>query len=306
MKKTFIPREFKEKYERLLGEESTEFFRYCTTKIPKSIWMNSLKIKPAILVQSLEGKGWKLTQLFHENAFALEGVGRPGQSEEFKEGLFNLQEKASMLPALILNPNRNDLVLDAAAAPGNKTLQLSCLMQGKGKIIAVDKNAQRFKSLLFNIKKFGMRNVVCQRQDILTARKKEVFDKILLDAPCSSEGVVRKDFDALRNWSQELVLEKAALQKKLLEKCIQLAKRNGEIVYSTCSLSPEENEEVVQEFLGNGQVELLECGIQGFKTRPGLLEYNGKRFDESMEKALRIYPQDNDSQAFFIVRMRKI
>ena len=239
--KTFIPSQFREKYSGLLGADFPEFLRYCTVKMPKSIWVNSLKIRPAILAQRLQKKGWALQPLFHENAFALEEVTRPGQGKEFWEGLFNLQEKSSMLPAIILSPQKNDLVLDAAAAPGNKTLQLSCIMEGRGKIVAADKNTQRFKSLVFNIKKFGMHNVVAQRQDLLTAKKHGIFDKVLLDAPCSSEGVVRKDLDALANWNQALVLEKSALQKKLFEKCLQLLKKNGEMVYSTCSLSPEEN-----------------------------------------------------------------
>ncbi len=305
-RETCIPKEFRGKYERLLGSESAEFFRCCGTKIPKSIWVNSLKANPEKLSGALASKGWTLGPLFHENAFALEGIERPGQSAEFRGGLFNLQEKSSMLPAIILNPQKNDFVLDACAAPGNKTLQLSCLMHGRGKIVAADKNVARFKSLAFNAKKFGMKNVICQRQDILTAKKREVFGKILLDAPCSSEGLVRKDVDALANWSPRLVEEKSALQKRLFEKCLQLLKRGGEMVYSTCSLSPEENEEVLGGFLARGKIEMLEAGIAGFKARPGLLVYNGKEFGKEMEKAMRILPQDNDSQAFFIAKIRKL
>lgn len=303
---TYIPQQFREKYRRLLGAESDEFFRCCQAKIPKSIWVNSLKANPKNLSDALKANGWVLKPLFHENAFALEGLQRPGQNEKFREGLFNLQEKSSMLPALVLNPNENDFVLDACAAPGNKTLQLSCLMQGKGKIVAADKNATRFRSLHFNIKKFGMKNVIAQRQDILTAKKKEVFDKILLDAPCSSEGLVRKDIDALRNWNPQLVAEKSALQKNLFKKCLQLLKRGGKMVYSTCSLSPEENEEVIWEFLRQGKAGMLDAGIKDFKTRQGFLEYNGKVFGGKMEKAVRILPQDNDSQAFFIAKMEKL
>ncbi len=305
MGKTFIPQEFEKKYSALLGGEYPGFLECCNTKILKSIWVNSLKTKPEELASRLAPKGWKLTPLFHENAFGLEGIERPGGSDEFRDGLFNLQEKSSMLPAIILNPQEKNFVLDACAAPGNKTLQLSCLMHGKGKIVAADKSVQRHRSLAFNIKKFGMKNVIAQRQDVLTAKKKEVFDKILLDAPCSSEGLVRKDFDALKNWSPALVLEKSALQKRLFEKCLQLLKRGGELVYSTCSLSPEENEEVVGEFLAAGKIEMLKAHIEGFKTRQGLVEYNGKEFGMEMGRAVRVLPQDNDSQAFFIARVRK-
>jgi len=265
-----------------------------------------LKIRPELLVKDLKKKAWKLEGLFHENAFSLEGVEKPGQSQEFKGGLFNLQEKSSMLPALALAPGKKELVLDATAAPGNKTLQLACMMNGAGKIVAVEKNVQRFKSLKYNLKKFGAKNVIAKRMDLLDAKRKNVFDKVLLDAPCSSEGLVRKDFDALKNWNYELVERKTELQKKLLKKSLQLLKENGELVYSTCSLSPEENEEVIQSAIDAKKAEVLEIKIRDFKTRNGLLHYNGKKYDKSIGKCARIYPQDNDSQAFFIAKIRKI
>ena len=307
MKKTFIPEEFREKFSRIMGGEAETFFGCCSMKMPKSIWVNSLKIAPGILARKLRGKGWVLNQLpFHENAFALEGIERPAQCGEFEKGLFNLQEKASMLPAIILAPREKDLVLDAAAAPGNKTLQLSCIMNGHGKIVAIDKNVQRFKSLKFNAKKFGMKNVLAQRSDLLSAKRENLFDKVLLDAPCSSEGLVRKNFDALKNWSGALVERKAALQEKMLWKALRLLKPGGTLVYSTCSLSPEENEMVVQRFVESGKAEMLEVKINGFKIREGFEEYGGVKFDSGMKKAVRIYPQDNNSQAFFIAKMRKI
>jgi NOL1/NOP2/sun family putative RNA methylase len=305
MKKTFIPEDFKKKYEKILGIESEEFFSFCKTKYPKSIWVNSLKIKPGLLEKILVKKGWKLERLFHENAFGLENIEKPGQTREFKDGLFNLQEKASMLPAIALNPEQKNIVLDACAAPGNKTLQLSCLMNGLGKIVAVEKNFERYKSLCFNIKKFGMGNVEAKRMDLLGAKKKNLFDKILLDAPCSSEGLVRKDFDALKNWSNELVQIKSSLQKKLVKKCIELLKPNGTIVYSTCSLSPEEDEEIVDFALKNGGFFVEEIAVDGFKTRKGISQWNGKKYDSEVSKCARIYPQDNNSQAFFLAKLVK-
>ena len=137
MDKTFFPEEFKKKYSAIMGKESAEFFEYSAKKIPKSIWTNSLKIRPELLKKDLEKKGWIMRELFHENAFSLDGVQKPGQSEEFRNGLFNLQEKSSMIPAVVLNPQEKDLVLDAAAAPGNKTLQLACLLGGGGKIFSL-------------------------------------------------------------------------------------------------------------------------------------------------------------------------
>ena len=305
MKKTFIPDAFREKYSGIMRSESEKFFSCCTTKIPKSLWVNSLKISHEKLIPVLVEKGWKLKALFNENSFSLEGIEKPGQSDEFKQGLFNLQEKSSMLPAIALSPEPGQLVLDATAAPGNKTLQLACMMQNTGKLIAVEKNVLRFKSLKFNMKKFSVKNVIAKRMDLLDAKKENLFDKALLDAPCSSEGLVRKNYEALKEWSPALVERKSELQMKLIAKTFMLLKNGGEMVYSTCSLGPEENEAVVQSVLSKGKAELMPIKIKGFETRKGLVEYNGNAFGKEMEKAVRIYPQDNDSQAFFFAKIRK-
>ncbi len=304
-KKTFIPEEFREKFAKLMVQESHEFFTFCSKKQPKSIWVNSLKIEPSALAKILSEKGWVMKNLFHENAFQISNVQKPGQTEEFKKGLFNLQEKASMLPALVLNPTEKESVLDAAAAPGNKTLQLSCLMQGKGRIIALDKNTQRTKSLFFNVKKFGMKNVKVLAKDLLSTKKTGVFDKALLDAPCSSEGLVRKDFNALRHWSQKLVISKSRLQKKMILRAFDLLKKEGILVYSTCSLSPEENEEVIDFLIKRRNCEIMHLELKGVKTRQGFTKYNNKAFDQQTLLCSRLYPQDNDTQAFFIAKIKK-
>jgi 16S rRNA C967 or C1407 C5-methylase (RsmB/RsmF family) len=113
--------------------------------------------------------------------------------------------------------------------------------------------------------------------------------------------------DALENWSQRLVEKKAVLQKQLIQNAFSLLKENGELVYSTCTLSPEENEEIIQFLLEkNRNAELEKIAIPGFRLRSGLPEYNGKKFDSQLEKAVRVLPQDNDSEAFFVARIRKV
>lgn len=314
MQTTFIPEEFVKKYRKVLGKggygekDAKEFFAFCKKKIPKSIWTNSLKIPPKKLQKILQEKGWKLKQLpFHENAFSLHEISLPGKSAEFEKGLFNLQEKISMLPAIVLNPKADDEenVLDMTAAPGNKTLQLSCLMKGKGKIFAVEKNFVRYKSLCFNVKKFGMKNVTTFCKDALQIKKEDFFEKVLLDAPCSSEGLVRKKRDALKEWSQALVERKARVQKRLIVKGFDCLKEKGEMVYSVCSLSPEECEEVVQHLLEKRNASIEKVSVKGITLRNGLQEFNGKVFSEEIKKCCRSYPQDNDSQAFFFAKIRK-
>lgn len=294
MKKTFIPTEFREKYEKLFEGDYPEFMRCSLIKAPKAIWVNSLKIAPRELVERLSAKGIELKPFgFHENAFEITGIDKPGSLDEFREGLFNLQDKAAMLAAIALAPKEGEKLLDMAAAPGTKTIQLATLANGKVKILAIEKDPLRAKSLFFNVRKFGLSEIVkVVVSNALRLDKENYFDGVLLDAPCSSEGLVRKDRDALKNWSQRLVERKAKLQKKMIVKGFDALKEGGRIVYSTCTLSPEENEEVVKHLLSkrkNAVIEKFEA--KGFRLREGI--------------GCRILPQDNDSMAFYFCRIKK-
>ncbi|MEK6973544.1 MAG: RsmB/NOP family class I SAM-dependent RNA methyltransferase [archaeon] len=308
MKKTFLPEKFIEKYSAILGKDSEKFFKSCCTKIPKSIWANSLKINPKQLEKILKEKGWGVKQLpFHKNSFLLEGVEKPGDSEEFRLGLFNLQEKASMLPVLVLDPKENEKILDFTAAPGSKTLQLSCIVGNKGKILAIEKEFTRYKSLNFNINKFGMEDVETKCMNALAFRECNVFDKVLLDAPCSSEGLVRKEFDTLKHWSLHLVKRKSKLQKRLILKAFDALKENGILVYSVCSLSPEECENVVDFLLKKRQNAKTEkIKIKGIKCGAAILKYGEKEFNKEAKNCCRLWPHVNDTQAFFIAKIRKL
>jgi len=301
MAKIHIPAEFEQKYQKLLGSEYLDFIECCKTKLPKSIWINSLKIKPEKFYSQFEAKysdkNIFLKQLpFHENAFEISGIDKPGSLEEFKEGLFNLQEKSAMLPAIALDPEGSEKVLDMCAAPGNKTIQLATLMEGKGKILAIDKNVERFRSLNFNINKFGLaKQVKTVRANALELDKKNYFDSCLLDAPCSSEGLIRKKADALKNWSQELVEQKAALQKKLILRAFDSLKKGSCLVYSTCSLSPEENEGVIKHLMQKRKPDFEGVEFRGFKLRKGIDDIG-----------YRVLPQDNNSQAFYLCKINKL
>jgi NOL1/NOP2/sun family putative RNA methylase len=296
--KTFFPKEFLEKYKEFLGEEWETFFSCINNKQPKSFWVNTNKTISKEIISSLENNKINIKQLpFHPQAFSID-YERPGELKEFVLGKIALQEKAAMLPAIILKPKENDLVLDACAAPGMKTIQLSTLMNNKGKIIACDVNSERIKALEHNKTKYGLKNVEIKRMDFrnLLPAYKEKFDKILLDVPCSSEGLVRKNREALKGWTIKLVERKAQTQKELLVKAFELLKKGGEIVYSTCSFAPEENEEVVLKMLDKFKnTEILKIELNGIKIRENKLCLN----------CVRLYPQDNDTQQFFFAKIRK-
>jgi NOL1/NOP2/sun family putative RNA methylase len=295
---TYFPQQFLDKYSALLGTEWNTFFETIKTKQPKSFWVNTNKTTPQKVVESLTKKGVQFGQYaFDKRAFYI-NLEKPGDLSEFTSGEISLQEKAAMLPVVALAPKETDYVLDACAAPGMKTIQLSNFMNNKWKILACEVNSERIKSLEFNVKKYGLSNVETKRIDFrnLQAKFKEKFNKILLDAPCSSEGLVRKSRVALEGWSQKLVERKAQNQKELLLSAFSLLKKGGEMVYSTCSFAPEENEEVVLKLLDTFKTsEVLKIEIPGIKIRENKLCKN----------CVRLYPQDNDTQQFFLAKIRK-
>src|SRR3989344_154113 len=308
MQKTVIPRQFKERYSRLLGQENKLFLKFCEKKLRKTLRVNTLKISPQKLKEILELKGLKLKKLgFCDYAFSVEeGPERLGLMLEHELGLFYLQEASSLIPSIALNPKENETVLDLAAAPGSKTTHLAQLMKNKGLLYAADISSDRIPSLKYNVERMGIINAVIINADATKFNPGIQFDKILLDAPCSSEGLVRKEWNALSTWSEKLIFEKSGLQKKLILNAFSLLKKGGELVYSTCTLAPEENEEVIDFLLkkkNNARIEKIE--LKGFKTRKGITEWRGKKFSAEAEKALRIYPQDNDTEAFFIAKIGK-
>ncbi|MDD3083765.1 MAG: RsmB/NOP family class I SAM-dependent RNA methyltransferase [Candidatus ainarchaeum sp.] len=292
MKKTFYPKEFIEKYKKLLGEEWDEFFKTISKKEEKSIWINNKKTDIEKIKQKMLEKNIVLKKYsFSEWAFGI-NYKKPGDLEEYKKGEISIQEKASMLPVIILNVKKENIVLDACASPGMKTIQLSNIAK---KVIALDVNTKRTKILLHNKNFFGLDNVFVKRMDVRNFKEK--FDKILLDAPCSSEGLVRKKRDALKGWTQEIVLKKSKIQKELLLHCFDLLNKNGELVYSTCSFAPEENEEVILYLLEKRKnAVIVPIKLEGIKIRKNLL----------CENCIRLWPQDNDTQQFFIAKIKKV
>ncbi len=307
--KTFIPKKFEEKYSELLGDEYPAFITCCKTKLPRTVRANSLKISPEELKKQLESQGISLASYpSFPGVFRVETPNvQLGHLEGHQQGLFVVQEVSSMLPPLVLDPKPGEIVLDMAAAPGMKTCQMAELMKNQGAIVAVDMAVERLKALWFNMNRMGVINTLVVHRDSRRFFSNVEFDKVLLDAPCSTEGFVRKRPDALKGWHPMLVEKKSRLQKQLIERAFSVLARGGVLVYSTCTLSPEENEEVVDHLLHvarNAQLE--QVFFPGFKLRPGMVQYKNRKFHSSLDKTVRVLPQDNDSEAFFIAKIRKI
>lgn len=309
--RSFMPKEFVARYEQILGPESKEFFRYCSLPLRKCIRVNTLKVSVDHVVERLERQGWRLERIpWTEDAFWILNRQEDkalGNTDEHFLGYFYVQEASSMIPPLVLQPKPHETVVDVAAAPGSKTTQMSAMMENKGLIVANDPNISRLKALRFNLEKAGCINVIVTRMDgAKIAQSNLQFDKILLDAPCSAEGTVRKDHRALQKWSPKLVHDLSTLQKHLLLNVVNRLKVGGTLVYSTCTLAPEENEEVVSALLAARKDIVVEnVALSGLKTRSGMTEWNGKVYDPQVKNCARIYPHDNDSEGFFVTKLRR-
>jgi len=307
MKEPILPAPFKARYAEILGERNRDFLRMCAEPLKKTVRINTLKVENVLeYIEYLKKQGWKLEKIpWCDYAFNVEGV-ELGKTYEYFLGKIYVQEAASLIPALVLNPGESDFVFDMCAAPGSKTTHLAQIMENRGCIVANDVNYKRLKALGFNVELVGALNVVITESDAARLKIGERFDKILLDAPCSCDGTVRKDWKALSRWSPRACRFMAQRQKQLLKVAANALKSEGTIVYSTCTLAPEENEGVVDFALNRLGLETEPVTLKGLKTSECVTEWEGQKFDERVRDCARIWPQDNDTEGFFVAKLRKI
>lgn len=228
----------------------------------------------------------------------------------YENGQIYVQRLSSMLPPLILKPKKEHLVLDMAAAPGSKTLQMSNLMNNQGLIVAIDKDEIRVDKLFYNIEKQGAKNVRVRMVDATKIWKEypDYFDKVLLDAPCSSEGRFHVyDSKTYSHWSEKFIKNISVLQKKLLASGLVSLKIGGELIYSTCTFAPEENEEVIDwiiQMVGD-RIEIEEPKLKISNIGPSVTQWRGKKYARKVNFTKRILP-NREMEGFFIAKIRKI
>jgi NOL1/NOP2/sun family putative RNA methylase len=307
---------FLERMTALLGKEMQTYLDILDKPLQNSIRCNTLKISPEELLTRLNSKGWEVSQPFklYPEIMTIKNELSPGElgrSMEHLLGYYYIQEIASMLPVLALKPRPDEIVLDLTAAPGSKTTQIAAAMNNKGTIIANDSNLGRLKILASNMERCGAANSILVKKDgiYLCKKLKESgfqFDKILVDAPCSGEGTLRSSDATAKMWNPKTIKNLSRLQKGLLASAIEILKPGGEAVYSTCTHAPEENEEVIdfvlKKFGNNVSIEKISLPV---KCRPGIGKWLDHDYDKNIEKSCRIYPQDNDTEGFFIAKMRR-
>lgn len=231
-------------------------------------------------------------------------------SEAAASGRVYVQNLASQLPPLLLGPRPGERVLDLCAAPGSKTRQLVCLMRDEGEVAAVEAVRGRFFKLRANLEAQGATIVRTFQRDGATVwrHRPEHFDRVLLDAPCSTEGRFRADDpETTRYWSPRKIKEMTGKQKKLLFSAIQSLRPGGTLVYSTCTFAPEENEGVLSRFLEKfeGRLEAVPIELPAaFDAQPGLEGWGGKAFAPGVRHARRVLPSAT-AEAFFVAKLVK-
>jgi NOL1/NOP2/sun family putative RNA methylase len=305
--------EFVERMNMLLGKDYDEYLKIVQEYSQNSIRCNTIKISPDELKKRLEKK-WKISQPYKDypEIMIIESHLNPGELGKTIEhilGYYYVQEISSMLPPLVLKPKPGDNVLDLCSSPGSKTTQMSAMMENKGNIIANDVNIGRIMILSTNIQRCCSTNIIVTQNEgsnlcSKLSKEKFMFDKILVDAPCSCEGTIRSSPKTLCMFSENLIKKLSNIQKQLAGNAVKCLKVGGEMVYSTCTHAPEENEEVVSYLLDNFPLEIQTINLP-LKTRPGITEWNGKRYKEQVKKCIRIYPQDNNTEGFFVAHFKK-
>lgn len=309
---------FTERMQNLLqGEDFQNYLEILKKEPVRSIRCNKLKITPSELKKRLEKKSWKITQPFetHPEIMIIDSTLAPGELGRALEhllGYYYIQELASMLPVIALKPKEDDLILDLCAAPGSKTTQIASEMDNTGTIIANDPNMGRIKILASNTERCGVTNTIITKKDgYQLCDKLEgegiFFDKILVDAPCSGEGTLRSSYKTYKMWNIKSVKNLSNIQKGLINSAIKLLKPGGELIYSTCTHSPEENEEIVNfvltKFKDQIKIEKITLPVN---SRPGITKWQDKEYLEDVKHSCRIYPHDNNTEGFFLAKFRRV
>lgn len=264
------------------------------------IRVNTLKTDVPNLTARLTEKGFKLVQTAIPEVLAVEKASMSaGATVEYILGHYYLQDLSSCMAVEALDVQKGQQILDMAAAPGGKTTFIAQRMENTGSIIALEPHKRRMRAIMFNLARMGIINTCVCNVDGLAATKLGKFDRVLLDAPCSCEGVIAKDPSRKTSHVPEDIDYCSAKQEAMLEVAIKAARPGGMVVYSTCSFAPEENEAIVQavvERLGV-TVEPFGQGSEGLESFGGMQFKNGKH-------TRRFYPHLHNTTGFFVARIR--
>ena len=293
-------------------QEALAFFDANETPRPVVLRTNTLRTSRRDLAHSLINRGVTLEPVGKWSKVGLqvfESQVPLGATPEYLAGHYILQAASSFLPVMALAPQENERVLDMASAPGGKATYLAAVMRNTGVVFANDASKERSKGLIGNIHRLGVKNtIVCNYSALEFPKVMGGFDRVLLDAPCSGTGVIAKDASVKTNKTEADFLRLPHLQKQLLLAAVDsvdhASKTGGYIVYSTCSVTVEENESVVQYVLNKRpNVKLVETGLVFGKE--GFIKYGSKRFHPSLKMTRRYYPHAYNVDGFYVAKFKK-
>ncbi|WP_379138966.1 RsmB/NOP family class I SAM-dependent RNA methyltransferase [Paenibacillus sp. sgz500958] len=290
-----LPHSFTERMKELLGTEYEQFAQTYNEIPYGGIRANTLKISAEELQRivpfQVEPIPWCKTGFY-----TAEGA-RPGKHPYYHAGLYYIQEPSAMAPAELLDAQPGDRVLDLCAAPGGKSTQIAAKLQGQGLLVSNDLHPERTKALAKNLELYGARNAIVLNEspERIAAAFPGFFNKILIDAPCSGEGMFRKDEDMVKQWDTGTPAKYAAMQRDILESAAYALAPGGTLVYSTCTFAPEENEGTIAEFLsGHPQFSVVPVGGTG-SFAPGYGELHG---------TARLWPHKIKGEGHFVAVLR--
>lgn len=299
-----LPEKFCDEMKRILGEEYEEYLDSMKERRKFGLRVNTAKIS---VEEFLKISPFPLTKIpYVENGFYYEEDVQPAKHPYYFAGLYYLQDPSAMTPASRLPISEGDTVLDLCAAPGGKATELAAKLNGTGLLIANDISSKRAKALLKNIELFGVTNsfIVTEYPAKLREYFTGFFDKILIDAPCSGEGMFRKEPSMVKAWEQNGPEFYRRLQEEILEQAIPMLKDGGMLLYSTCTFSPLEDEGSVEYLLSlDEEIHLVEMeGYQGFvKGNPAFVGSENKE----LENCVRIFPHKLDGEGHFLALLQK-
>lgn len=301
---------FVQRYQDLLGDRYDEFIRYSLSFMRKGIRVNTLKCSVADLVPRLQDS-WRLHPVpWTPHGFWIEHKGVAdekrrdvGNIPEHALGYFYVQDPASMIPPIVLDPQPGECVLDMCASPGSKASQIAMYMENKGVLVANEMTITRLAPLKVNLQRCGVTNALITQSD--GRQIKGAYHRILVDAPCSGVGTIRKSLKTVRMWNPKMISRLSRIQLTLLNKAYDLLLPGGVLVYSTCTLEPEENEGVVSAFLrSHPDMTLADIDLPIVRSAP-VRSFDGEEYVGDIDKVMRIWPMDNDTEGFFIATMKK-
>ena len=287
-----LPPAFLERMKEQLGNQYDAFLSGYDTERTYGLRYNPLKMDREHFLREMP---FTLREVpWAEEGFYYEASKQPGRHALHEAGAFYIQEPSAMAVVAVLDPKPGERILDLCAAPGGKSTQIAGRMRGEGLLVSNEIVSSRAKILSQNIERMGVANcVVCrERPESLAAKFPVFFDRVLVDAPCSGEGMFRKDDTAIAEWSPENVDMCAARQRDILEQAAKMVCPGGVLVYSTCTFSVQENEDVIRSFVGNHPDFVIE------KTVPAGIS--------ASDGMIRLWPHRIEGEGHFVARLRRM